>query len=75
MVSVGDYGTIITNYTLAREEGNYPEILQVVDFALQFAVDTGWFAYAEDIMTVAKKSSGRGWILTISSPSSPTTTR
>ncbi len=50
MVSVGDYGTIITNYTLAREEGNYPEILQVVDFALQFAVDTGWFAYAEDII-------------------------
>ena len=50
MVSVGDYGTIVTNYTLAREEGNYPEIVQIVDFALQFAVDTGWFSYAEEII-------------------------
>jgi len=50
MVSVADYDTIVNNYTLAREEGNYPEIVQLFDAALQFAVDTNWFDYAADII-------------------------
>ena len=50
MVSVGNYDTIVNNYTLAREEDNYPEIVQIFDAALQFAVDTGWFSYAEEII-------------------------
>ncbi len=50
MVSVVDYDTIVNNYTLGREDGNYPEIVQLFDAALQFAVDTGWFTFAEDII-------------------------
>ncbi len=50
MVSVADYDTIVNNYTLGREDGTYPEIVQLFDAALQFAVDTGWFSYAEDII-------------------------
>ena len=50
MVSVVDYDTIVNNYTLGREDGTYPEIVQLFDAALQFAVDSDWFSYAEDII-------------------------
>jgi ABC-type glycerol-3-phosphate transport system substrate-binding protein len=49
-VSVVDYDTIVNNYTLAREEANYPEIVQLFDASLQFAVDSNWFTFAEDII-------------------------
>ena len=50
MLSVADYDTIVNNYTLGREDGTYPEIVQLFDAALQFAVDSNWFDYAEDII-------------------------
>ena len=50
MVSVVDYDTIVNNYTLGREDGTYPEIVQLFDAALQFAVDSDWFSYAEEII-------------------------
>ena len=50
MVSVANYDTIVNNYTLGREDGAYPEIVQLFDAALQFAVDSDWFSYAEDII-------------------------
>ena len=50
MLSVADYDTIVNNYTLGREDGTYPEIVQLFDAALQFAVDSNWFDFAEDII-------------------------
>ncbi|MEM9951325.1 MAG: extracellular solute-binding protein [Chloroflexota bacterium] len=50
VISVADYDTIVNNYTLAREEGDYPEIVQLFDAALQFAIDSDWFDYAADIV-------------------------
>ncbi|MFZ4828431.1 MAG: extracellular solute-binding protein [Phototrophicaceae bacterium] len=50
ITSVANYDTIVNNYTLAREEGNYPQIVQLFDAALQFAVDSGWFVFAEDVV-------------------------
>ena len=56
MVSVVDYDTIVNNYTLGREDGNYPEIVQLFDAALQFAVDSNWFSYAERDHRRARRS-------------------
>ena len=75
MVSVVDYDTIVNNYTLGREDGTYPEIVQLFDAALQFAVDSHWFSYAEEIIAGEKKCWGTRWTLRTSSRSSPTTIR
>jgi sn-glycerol 3-phosphate transport system substrate-binding protein len=45
------YGTIINNLVLANEEnGDVPEIAQVVETASQFALDSGFFKFANDII-------------------------
>ena len=58
MVSVVDYDTIVNNYTLGREDGTYPEIVQLFDAALQFAVDSNWFSYAEEIIDGTRRRAG-----------------
>ena len=46
----GDYFAILDQYTLAQEQGNPPEIALIFDAGLQFAADSGYFKYADDII-------------------------
>jgi sn-glycerol 3-phosphate transport system substrate-binding protein len=46
----GDYTAILDGYTLAQEQGNPPEIALIFDAGLQFAADSGFFKYADDIV-------------------------
>ena len=46
----GDYTAILDGYTLAQEQGNPPEIALIFDAGLQFAADSGFFKYADDII-------------------------
>lgn len=46
----GNYNQIVEQYTLAQEQGNPPAIAQLFDAALEFAADSGFFKYADDII-------------------------
>lgn len=46
----GNYNDIVQQYTLAQEQGNPPAIAQMFDAALQFAADSGFFKFADDII-------------------------
>lgn len=59
VTSIADYDTIVNNYTLAREDGDYPEVVQLFDAALQFAVDSDWFVYAEDLIAGREEVNGQ----------------
>lgn len=46
----GDYYAVFDQYILAQEQGNPPEIVQFFDAGLQYAADSGYFKYADDII-------------------------
>ena len=38
-----DYEPLLDAYTLGREQGNFPAVVQLFEVATQFALDSGWF--------------------------------
>jgi sn-glycerol 3-phosphate transport system substrate-binding protein len=53
----GSYEELIDQYTLAREQGNHPELAMIFEVGTQFARDTGWFK------SIAEAVGGRTEIL------------
>jgi sn-glycerol 3-phosphate transport system substrate-binding protein len=45
-----DYEPLLDAYTLAQEQGNPPEIIQLFEVGTQFAIDSGWFKPVSQII-------------------------
>jgi sn-glycerol 3-phosphate transport system substrate-binding protein len=45
-----DYEPLLDAYTLAQEQGNPPEIIQLFEVGTQFAIDSGWFKPVSQIV-------------------------
>src|SRR5690606_36316331 len=45
-----DYEPLLDAYTLAQEQGNPPEIIQLFEVGTQFAIDSGWFKPVSEII-------------------------
>jgi sn-glycerol 3-phosphate transport system substrate-binding protein len=45
-----DYEPLLDAYTLAQEQGNPPEIIQLFEVGTQFAIDSAWFKPVSEII-------------------------
>ncbi|MAS36510.1 MAG: ABC transporter substrate-binding protein [Anaerolineaceae bacterium] len=45
-----DYEPLLDAYTLAQEQGNPPEIIQLFEVGTQFAIDSNWFKPVSEII-------------------------
>jgi sn-glycerol 3-phosphate transport system substrate-binding protein len=48
--SFGDYEILLDSYILSQEQGNPPEIMQLFEVGTQFAIDSGYFKPASQII-------------------------
>ncbi|MBZ0294331.1 MAG: extracellular solute-binding protein [Anaerolineae bacterium] len=45
-----DYEPLLEAYTLAQEQGNPPDVIQLFEVGTQFALDSGWFKPVSEII-------------------------
>ncbi len=54
-----DYEPLLDAYTLAQEQGNPPEVIQLFEVGTQFALDSGWFRAVSEIVAGREEIGGQ----------------
>ncbi len=54
-----DYEPLLDAYTLAQEQGNPPQIIQLFEVGTQFAIDSGWFQPVSEIINGREEVMGQ----------------
>ncbi len=54
-----DYEPLLDAYTLAQEQGNPPDVIQLFEVGTQFAIDSGWFRPVADIIAGREEINGQ----------------
>lgn len=53
-----DYEPLLDAYTLAQEQGNPPQVIQLFEVGTQFAIDSGWFKPVNEIINGREEVNG-----------------
>lgn len=54
-----DYEPLLDAYTLAQEQGNPPQAIQLFEVGTQFAIDSGWFKPVAEIINGREEINGQ----------------